>query len=307
MSEWAAVYEVAGCSLEIRSEVGDPSPLLPPHMGLFRRGGEPLFTVEFVHDEAAQADPLRFFYHPQFRVIDSEESPGSYVFEKRYRPGWGLGSIDPQGRTARLGLPFLEGPWRLPQEEEGVAEAVSSFVRACLQLVLLERGGSVLHAAGLILEGNGYAFSGRTGSGKTTLARQFPVASVLGDDMVAFSPSEGGYRLYGTPWAGREGGHVSYGGVPLRALFLLRPWRKRGVVPVRPAEALGELAADAPRLGFQEEEQRLIDVFSRLVEEIPVYGLSWRLGEKVAGLLEGVLAREKESEPLRPGGKERVF
>ncbi len=283
MSEWEATLRVAGITVRIRSRVGDPSALLPPDLAAFLHDGVPEAWVELAEDEVAQADPLRRFTPPQFRL---RSLPEGLAMVKRTGGGEVLGTMRPGRGEARLGLPDLGTAWRVDQEEEGVREALQAFLRAFLQALLLETGGTMLHAAGIELKGWGLAFTGHTRSGKTTLARRFPRHRVLGDDLVAVSPSGEGFLLYGTPWPGREGGPVSYGGVPLRAVFVLRPGEEKGVAACAPAEAVSLLAAEAPRLEMPDEESKLLEVFSSLCAAVPICRLSAGLQDDVMEYVE---------------------
>ena len=143
------------------------------------------------------------------------------------------------------------------------------------------------------MKGAGIVLTGHTRTGKTTLSREFPAASVLGDDLVAVREEGEGFTLFGTPWPGREGGTVSYGGVPLRAVFCLHPELPRGLRRRAPGESLAELAANAPRLGHPAEESKLLDIFSSLVKRAPIYELSLGLGDDAMPFLELALAENE--------------
>jgi hypothetical protein len=153
-----------------------------------------------------------------------------------------------------------------------------------------------MHAAGITREGDGFVFTGHTRAGKTTLSREFPTEAVLGDDLVAVREVRGGFALYGTPWPGREGGTTAYGGAPLRAVFNLHPELEAGLYRRSPAEALAELAANAPRLGYAGEESKLLAVFSSLAHTVPIYRLSLRLGDDVMPFLREVSLKEGGSD-----------
>lgn len=286
MSEWRTALKIAGITVGIRSRVGDASPFLPPHVSVFLHPGSPEAWVELLEDEVAQADPLRRFSPPQFRL---RGLPEGWAMVKRMGRGEVLGLMHPERGEAHLGLPRLETSWRVDYEEEGVREVLQAFLRAFLQALLLRAGGTMLHAAGIDLEGRGFAFTGHTRSGKTTLAQKFPRQRVLGDDLVAVSPSGDGFLLYGTPWPGREGGPVSYGGVPLKAVFILRPGGKKGIAGCAPAEAVSLLASEAPRLEVPEEESKLLGIFSSLCAAVPICRLSIGLEDDVMEYVEKFL------------------
>lgn len=288
MSGWSNSYLVAGLRLDIVSAVGDVSPFLPDAMRDFTasQAGETDITITFHADEEAQADPLRRFFPSQFTM---ENGSGGLSFGGREGKRKHLGFIADDCAEAEMGVPSLDRSWRIVEEEEAVREAIQAFVRACLQCRLMEAGGTLMHAAGVDWEGKGFVFTGHTRAGKTTLSRDFPAEAVLGDDLVAVGKTPDEPVLFGTPWPGREGGAVAYGGVPLRAVFHLHPELDPGLHTQSAGEALAELATNAPRLGYEGEESKLLGVFSSLVKAVPIYKLSLRLGDDVMPFLRQVV------------------
>lgn len=289
MSNWNNRYLVAGIRLEVLSSVGDPTSFFPSAMEDFISPGPADLIIEFKEDERAQADPLRRFFPPQFTAVRGDEG---LSFEGAGGGRERLGTIFPGCARGEMGLPFLDRSWRIAEEEEAVREAVQAFMRACLQCRLMEAGGTFLHAAGVVFEGMGYVFAGHTRAGKTTLTREFPAAAVLGDDLVAVGEAAGGFELFGTPWPGREGGAVAYGGVPLRAVLNLHPELEPGLHPQSAAEAAAELASNAPRMGYADEESKLLGVFSSLVGAAPIYRMSMRLGDDVMPFLRSIASEQ---------------
>jgi hypothetical protein len=291
LSGWSNSYLVAGLRLDIVSTVGDASAFLPSAMRDFitSQPGSADIVISFHADEEAQADPLRRFFPSQFTM---ESISGGLSFDGREGKRKRLGFVATGCAAAEMGLPSLDRSWRIAQEEEAVSEAMQAFVRACLQCRLMEAGGTLMHAAGVDWEGSGFVFTGHTRAGKTTLSRDFPAEAVLGDDLVAVGKTPDRLGLFGTPWPGREGGTVAYGGVPLRAVFHLHPELEPGLHPQTAGEALAELATNAPRLGYAGEESKLLGVFSSLVTAVPIYKLSLRLGDDVMPFLRQVVVKE---------------
>jgi hypothetical protein len=300
LSNWSSAYRIAGIRLEIVSSVGDPTAYLPlPMSGFVSRGpGPPDIAVLLRADEEAQADPLRRFFPSQF-VMESRHEGLSFDGSDGRRKGLGL--ISSGCARAELGLPPLDRRWRIAEEEVAVREAVQAFVRACLQCRLMEEGGTLMHAAGIAWGGEGFVFTGHTRSGKTTLSREFPLETVLGDDLIAVRGERDGFTLYGTPWPGREGGSTAYGGAPLRAVFNLHPELEAGLYVQSPGEALAELTANAPRMGYTGEESKLLAVFSSLTQAVPIYRLSIGLGDDAMPYIRQVSSKEGGGD--RPDGK----
>ena len=65
----------------------------------------------------------------------------------------------------------------------------------------------LLHASAVSLRGKGYAFLGRSGTGKSTHSRlwleSFPGSSLLNDDNPIIRITSSGARIYGSPWSGK--------------------------------------------------------------------------------------------------------
>ncbi|MFA6449190.1 MAG: hypothetical protein WCX65_06985 [bacterium] len=122
--------------------------------------------------------------------------------------------LDPRGGRGQL----------LLAPDYSVLEYVLKLVYSTL---LLERGGGIFHAAGLVWEGRGYMFAGRHGAGKSTIAAAAPGgALILGDENVAVKRDGDGYRIYSMPrWAlGGKGGAVTAAepaSAPLAACFVI--------------------------------------------------------------------------------------
>jgi hypothetical protein len=244
--------------------------------------GEPDIRVEFYEDETASADPLKHFFPPKFMLVEEGDSFQFLGINGKQRR---LGDLNRERDLGRIGLPMLDRAWRIKDEREFTEQALQGFLRACLQCRLLAEGGTFLHAAGVVMDGRGYAFVGHTRAGKTTLSRRFPPEELLGDDLVAIRESQG-FNLFGTPWPGREGGRVGPGGFSLEAIFNLDRRRPRGLKRMYPAQAVAELAVNAPRLGYEGEEVELLAIFSSASLALPIYNLSLSLEDDVRAWLE---------------------
>ncbi|GAG37958.1 unnamed protein product, partial [marine sediment metagenome] len=112
MSNWSDTYLIAGFNLEITSTAGDATPYLPPHMKDFTASGPADLTINFKHEEEAQADPLKRFFPSKFRLSLHEERLVFVGVDGRVRI---LGWISSQRDWGEMGLPPLQGPWRIEQ------------------------------------------------------------------------------------------------------------------------------------------------------------------------------------------------
>jgi hypothetical protein len=142
-------------------------------------------------------------------------------------------------RPGRLGLAGAlwtheDGGVRFP----GVFE---NFLRVLVAYRLLDLGGAVLHSAGVVKDGAGFLFLGRSGAGKTTAARLSLArgAEVLSDDLNALA--------IGGAWGGARGGARSGAGVVvvLKLPFTGDLGERRALRPPVPLGGLLRLAQDS--------------------------------------------------------------
>jgi hypothetical protein len=95
--------------------------------------------------------------------------------------------------------------------EEGkhwrVVYFIQPLIRYLLTNVLALHDGIMLHGAAVMIGGRAFIFSGRSGSGKTTIAALFRDAGmkVLTDETIVIRRRDGQYYAYGTPWPGGGG------------------------------------------------------------------------------------------------------
>ncbi len=157
--------------------------------------------------------------------------------------------------------------------EAGPAD-IGYFLRVVLAIQAFARGGMLFHTAGIVHRGQGYAFFGVSGSGKTTAAHFSAPAPVLNDDLVLLWPSADGWQMHATPF-GRRRGAVRV--APLRALLRLIKAPDVALVPLSAGRALGELVANTPVLSA--DPLWLPEVLTRweaLLSAVPVYALHFR-------------------------------
>jgi hypothetical protein len=71
--------------------------------------------------------------------------------------------------------------------------------------VLIHHSGFILHSAGILVDGKGYVFCGKSGSGKSTISNLFKQCGktiLLTDESLLLRERNGIVHIYGTPWKG---------------------------------------------------------------------------------------------------------
>lgn len=107
----------------------------------------------------------------------------------------------------------------------------------------------LFHGSALALDGQGYLFTAKSGTGKSTHTRYwleaFPQrATMVNDDkpFLRFAPE--GIFLCGSPWSGKHGLDSNMQ-VPLKGICILRRGTENRIVPLSPEEALPMLLHQA--------------------------------------------------------------
>ena len=130
-----------------------------------------------------------------------------------------------------------------------------NLLRILVAYRLLDIGGVVLHSAGVVRNGAVFLFLGRSGAGKTTVARLSLAAGaeVLSDDLNALCPADGaagggaGCAVVKLPFTGDLGERRAVRPpVPLAALLRLEQDVADGLAPLSRAETLACLLTCAP-------------------------------------------------------------
>lgn len=118
--------------------------------------------------------------------------------------------------------------WLLPDLQNGQVgwspmHLFNPLIEVCLLSRLALDGGLLLHASGLVYGGQGFVFTGASGTGKSTLAGRFAErqALVLSDERMILRRANEEIRLFGTPWIG-SGEHAANESAPLSMLCCIR-------------------------------------------------------------------------------------
>ena len=150
-------------------------------------------------------------------------------------PGY-RGTIDPNG-SAELEI-----------ASPAPVHGTDYFLRVVYSLLAYRSGGLLLHAAGVVRKGRAYLFFGRSGSGKTTVARNAGDSLVLNDDLIVLLPADDGWSAFGTPFTNATQTAPSGGSAPAAALLRLVQSPTVRIEPLTGGRALAELMACVPVL-----------------------------------------------------------
>lgn len=185
----------------------------------------------------------------------------------------------PEGRAV-LGL---DGSGKVILAGDGADHAyyaLLNLVRACLAWSMPSRGGALLHAAGIELDGRAFVLVGPEGSGKTTWARLSGEAGVhvISDDLLLLDRPGAAFEVLGGPFYSRHEVRHLRGRWPLAAVLFPQHGSPAGCAPSPVLRARARLTANLPFVAEAiESDGRIARVVDRLVEGVPCLDLTFGL------------------------------
>jgi len=156
------------------------------------------------------------------------------------------------------------------------AGVLGTFLRVFLTHELLELNGLLLHAAGALWEGKAAVFPGRSGSGKSTISRLVPRASLLSDEIILLYRKGTRWMAQGTPFTGESPVHHNASG-PLGRLVFLRKSARWDRQDIERPDAARRLLRCTLFFGRNDPDYaRLLDIVRRLVGDVSASLLHFR-------------------------------
>ena len=142
---------------------------------------------------------------------------------------------------------------------------------------LLEHNTLWLHGSALALDGSGYLFTARSGTGKSTHTRLWREcfgdrAVMVNDDKPFVTLTEGGALLHGSPWSGKHGLDTNIT-VPLKGICLLERGSENRIEPEGAEAVLPLLCKQAYEPLTPEKAAISRSLLQNLSQKVPL----WRM------------------------------
>jgi MoaA/NifB/PqqE/SkfB family radical SAM enzyme len=159
-----------------------------------------------------------------------------------------------------------------------------------LARVLADREACYLHAAGIVLDGQGMLFVGHSDAGKSTIATMLQnEGEVLCDDRTIVRRWQEGFRIHGT-WSHGDVPQVSATAAPLQAILFLEKNGTNSLIPIDRKETAKKLLPFTVKsLVTPDWWEKILILIEKLAQEVPAYRLRFDKSGKVKEVLKSSL------------------
>ncbi len=176
---------------------------------------------------------------------------------------------------------FLEEKASSPNFSDGYIENICLYRSICRQLPLFNR--FLLHAAILGVDEKGYAFLGRSGTGKSTHTglwlQYISNAKIVNGDKPIIEYCNGEFIAYGTPWMGKE--RLGYNGKGvLKALCFLEQAKVNEIERLKIEEVSTRLFNQLLMPTEFEAVSKTMDLADELIKRVPSYLLKCDISDE---------------------------
>lgn len=135
----------------------------------------------------------------------------------------------------------------------------------------------LFHGSGIALDGEGYLFTAKCGTGKSTHTRFWREvfgdrAVMVNDDKPFLKITDGSVTMFGAPWSGKHGLDANIT-VPLKGICILERGPENKVFPICAEEAMGMLLHQ----GCEPLEPEKYPQFTALTEQLAKTVPLWRM------------------------------
>ena len=189
-------------------------------------------------------------------------------------------SVSPEELQAEMMQSRAPGMKATPE----YAESICLYRGLCMQLP--QKNAMLLHAAVISDGEHAYAFTAPSGTGKSTHIRLWRKVFgesifVVNGDKPILRLMDGVWRVYGTPWCGKEGWNTNID-LPLTAICFLSRSSENHIDRMSPIETVPALMHQVVLPTDVESAKAQMELLNHLVTHIPLYRLACNVSEEAA-------------------------
>jgi radical SAM protein with 4Fe4S-binding SPASM domain len=287
-------FRIAGVTIRVDSDLPFTENTFDPKFKKFEAAGPSEEMISLRHHfsltELNIDDPGQEIYRRAPWAIYRKDRSWIYL-------GIGPGRRD---KTIHCAAVFNEGHTRgriyNPSEalfRQGNLHALTMFPsdQILLARALADRQACFIHAAGIVIGGNGLLLVGHSDAGKTTAARMLrKQGEVLCDDRIIVRRGPDGLRIHGT-WSHGDLADVSAGSAPLSAILFLEKADANRLVPVTKGIETARLLVQymVKPLVTADWWEKILALIENVAREVPAYRLEFDKSGRINDTIRKIL------------------
>ena len=165
---------------------------------------------------------------------------------------------------------------RTPDASEDAVEYTAIYRKICTEM--LNYNAFLMHSSAVVLDGQAYAFTAPSGTGKSTHTSLWikhfgrERAFIVNDDKPIVRFINGEYRLYGTPWSGKTNTNKNTS-APLKAVCFVHRSENNSISPKDPQTALLPILSQLYRPYEKSYTMKFFDELDRFLATVKFYDL----------------------------------
>lgn len=160
----------------------------------------------------------------------------------------------------------------------------SVILNKICQKVLRDYQGFFFHSSTLILDGEAYVFSAKSGVGKSTHTMLWRKhfgnrVTMINDDKPIIRKKNGKFTAYGTPWMGKSdiGNNTS---APIKAVYILKRGDKNDAVRVKPGAVFKDILEATVIPDERSAMSELLSLLDEFFSSVPLFILTCNISDK---------------------------
>ena len=172
----------------------------------------------------------------------------------------------------------------LPDFSEGVLEETAVYRKIAEKMV--DYDTFVFHGSAIAVDGKGYLFTAKSGTGKSTHTRLWreyfgDKAVMINDDKPMIRVTDSGAVIYGTPYNGKHhlGTNIA---VPLKAICILERGEENHIVRISRSQAYAMLLQQVYRPKDTLQMLKTLRLVDKMAEKTELYNLACNMDIEAA-------------------------
>lgn len=144
----------------------------------------------------------------------------------------------------------------------------------------------LFHGSVVSVDGEGYLFTAKSGTGKSTHTRLWREyfgerAVMVNDDKPLLQITDSGVTVYGTPWDGKHRLSTNIA-VPLKGICILTRDTKNHIEPVKPHDVYPLIIQQTNRTFSADGMRQTLSLIDRMLAAVPLYRLGCNMEREAA-------------------------